>query len=133
MKKYTLEEKKEYFQKLRNQWQEIKNKTTENELEAVKLECQRYGLQCSAYGYIFCKKSMESQNLDGVPYIDAKTFQGWKQTGFIVKKGETAKIQGISFIPCSKTETKDDKEKEISFRMPKTYNLFHKSQVEAIA
>ncbi len=64
----------------------------------------------------------QTVKLDGIPYIDCKTFKKWQESGYIVKKGEKSKISGITWI----SNEKDDDEK---FIYPKQYNLFHKSQV----
>jgi len=70
--------------------------------------------------------SMRKLKYDGVPYVDCKTFNGWKGAGFQVKRGEKSKISGITWIG---NDPDDDDDKSV---YPKMYRLFHKSQVEKI-
>jgi hypothetical protein len=133
---YTKEEKQKYFEGLRAKWQANKalaeaDTDAKKAFEAMQAESPS-GI--SYYGYFFCLQSMRSQGLAGLPYVDCKTFNGWKLAGFIVKKGEHAKIDGITWI--SGGEKKEgltaNTEADDGFMYPKNYKLFHKSQVEAI-
>ena len=75
-------------------------------------------------GYMFCKRQMENLWLEWLPWLDTKTFEGWKKMWFIVKKGEHAKIHWLTWVAV--------KDEDDAYRYPKVYNLFHTSQVEPI-
>ena len=126
---HTKEEKVADFKSLRERW--AKNKAlaeTDNDakkhFEAMQAESPS-GI--SYTGYYFTLVQMREQNLEGLPYVDCKTFQGWKQAGFQVKKGEHSKIEGITWVAI---EDKNGEDEEYVY--PKVYKLFHKSQVEVI-
>ena len=72
---------------------------------------------------------MENNGFDGFPYIDCKTYKNWQENGFIVKKGEKSKIDGITWIA---PKGKDGEEEDGKGLYPKRYRLFHRSQVEAL-
>jgi len=81
---------------------------------------------------------MRAHNFDGIPYLDMKTYQGWKSSGFQVKRGEKSVVSGITWVGVG-TRSEDPKEAERAeaggdkgFVFPKEYHLFHRSQVEAI-
>jgi len=122
-----MTEKKEYFKQLRDQWNEAKEHANVNEIQAI---IENFGLNISVTGYYFVKQQMEHAGLDGTPYLDAKTFKGWKANGYTVKKGEKSKLRGITWISVDSKQDPANKEK--SFKMPKAYNLFHKSQVKEL-
>jgi hypothetical protein len=84
----------------------------------------------SYYSFYFTLQDMRKVGYQGLPYIDCKTFNGWKETGFKVKKGEHSKIDGIVWLEVkSNKETEDDEKLDV---YPKLYHLFHRSQVEPI-
>lgn len=124
---HTQEEVKQYFHNLRKEWQQAKEMSKKEEFKAAYIEATANGLQVSITGWIFCKIQMEAQGLEGTPYIDTKTFNGWKSSGFKVKKGEKSKIHGLTWLQSQKQK---DNEEEEKFMFPKAYALFHKSQVE---
>ena len=72
---------------------------------------------------------MKYHGFDGIPYLDCKTFMGWKERGFIVRKGEKSLIAGITWVSVEGKEGEPD---DNGFKFPKEYHLFHRSQVEAI-
>ena len=128
-KTYSKEERAEYFASLRARWTANKEKATADTdtakvWEAINAEGGHKG---SYFGFYWCYMSMKAQGLDGLPFVDCKTFNGWREAGFIVKKGEHAKIDGITWIMSD--AKKDDEDTSM---YPKMYKLFHKSQVEAI-
>ena len=123
--KYTKESKKQYFQTLRKDWQKAKTLSKTSRFEALFAEASRNGLRVSSTGFTFCKVQMDKLGLEGTPYIDTKTFKAWKESGFIVKKGERSKIKGVTFI-------KKDEEDDDAYMFPKMYSLFHRTQVEPI-
>jgi len=130
--KYTKEQKQEYFKQLREKWAECK-KLSENDADArVKYEAvlKQAGGKFSYTGFYFTMLDMKRAGLDGLPYIDAKTFDGWKQAGFKVIKGEHSKISGITWLDVQSKGKKEAGEE--GFLIPKEYHLFHRSQVEAI-
>ena len=76
---------------------------------------------------------MQAQQLEGIPYLDARTFQGWKECGFMVRKGEHSTLSGITWIKATTgSESAEPGEEEKGFVFPKEYHLFHRSQVEPI-
>ena len=137
-KTYSAEEKKAYFAALRERWQDIKNRVTAGELDQIKAVIAEHGLTVSPWSYAFTEASMRAQGFDGIPYLDCKTFNGWKQRGFKVRKGEKSTIKGIVWLGVgSKAEDPDQAERAKAagkggFLMPKQYALFHRSQVEPI-
>lgn len=125
MTKYTPEQKRAHYQKLRLKWAAAKKAIAEDGGATLR-EIHKLGLSVSPLSFWICLQEMRAAGLEGTPYIDARTFQGWKAQGFKVKKGSRAFGYGISWIDCSK---EGDEETKI---YPKTYALFHTSQVEAI-
>ena len=123
----TKLEHKEKMAKLRENWNKAKSMVENGKGKEIEAIIQTHGLKISKTGFMFCKLQMDSLGLDGLPYLDCKTFAGWKENGFVVSKGEKSQIDGITWIPV---KDKSDKEKE--HLLPKGYHLFHRSQVEAI-
>ena len=126
-KQYTKEEKKQYFAGLRDQWKKSKTMSeTDEKARALFREAGYNGV--SYHAFYFTLVQMQAQGLTGLPYIDCKTFKGWKEAGFKVEKGQHSTISGLVWLNCeSKTgEEKDD------FVIPKMYHLFHKSQVAEV-
>ena len=128
----TKEDKKQYFQGLRDGWKKAKDLVNDPEYKAKfqVLMSQAPDFKVSATGFAFCLNSMKRNSFEGLPYLDCKTFAGWKQSGFMVKKGEKSKIDGLTWIASTKENEKG--EKETSGMYPKGYRLFHKTQVEAL-
>ena len=123
---YTKEEKNQYFQELRSKWLKAKELCKTEEAKAVYQSAQLSGVNVSMTGFYFTLMQMEQLGLDGTPYIDTKTFNGWKSSGYKVKRGEHSKIDGITWIG-----TKDEDGLENRSNVyPKEYHLFHKTQVE---
>ena len=129
-KQYTKAEKAEYFKKLRNQWKSAKLKADSDgfDVSVIWQESFRTGIEVSYYGFVFIYLQMKEQGLSGSPVIDAKTFHGWKQSGFKVKKGEKSTLSGITWVGVADSENPDTFE----YMIPKAYHLFHSSQVEPI-
>jgi hypothetical protein len=126
--KYTKEERTEYFKQLRNRWK-ISKEMAEND-ELAKALFREIKGNFSYYSFYFTLQDMRKVGYQGLPYIDCKTFNGWKETGFKVKKGEHSKIDGIVWLEVkSNKETEDDEKLDV---YPKLYHLFHRSQVEPI-
>ena len=126
--KRTREEIKAYYAKMREMWQVAKDLSETKVYEAAWMEAQTtLSKSFSLPAFIFVEKQLKAQEMEGVPYIDTKTFNGWKENGFKVKKGEHSTIDGITFM-----EVENKKEGEQNFIVPKVYNLFHRSQVEPI-
>jgi len=128
--KHTQEEKKDYFKNLRAQWKANKeasegDQKAKETYEAIRQEA---GGSISYMSFYMVYSSMRALGLEGVPYVDTKTYNKWQEAGFVVKKGEKCKIKGISWIEC-KTKGQDS---EDGYMLPKEYSLFHASQVEAI-
>ena len=129
-KTFTKEERAAYFTKLRAGWASAKAQAgTDTEAQAMYQEAQASGVVVSMTGFYFTLIQMRAQRLAGSPYIDAKTFKGWLARGFMVRKGEHSKIEGITWI-MAKGKEGDDEDKGGMY--PKGYHLFHSSQVEAV-
>ena len=130
MTKYTKEQKAAYFKSLREQWQAAK-KLAENGGQAeYQAMVATHGFNISATGYMLVSMQMKAQGLNGIPYLDAKTFMGWKQNGFKVRKGEKSTLSGITWVGV--TPDNEDNDEKTSYAFPKQYHLFHRSQVEPI-
>ncbi len=134
--KYTPEQKKEYFASLRTRWAANKA-TADNDADAraqydAMMKESPSG-KISFYSFYFTLQDMRRQGLDGLPYIDAKTYKGWKEAGFAVKKGQHSPLAGITWMLVSSND-KDGMEDEEGngYLIPKQYALFYRSQVEAI-
>ena len=136
MKTYTKEEKREYFKNLRDRWNSVKKSHTEKEISDAQAVIAAHGLNVSGYSFLFTTIQMEKLGLEGIPYLDAKTFQGWKEAGFQVRKGEKSLLSGITWVGVgNKSEDPDEAEKagDEGYLFPKEYHLFHRSQVEPLA
>ena len=131
MPKYTKEEKTAYFKQMREQWKAAKAIADQkgHEIDGI---IMNHGLEISRTGFQMVMMQLESQGLEGLPYLDAKTFKGWKENGFQVKKGEHSTLSGITWIGAEKQEAKPGKDAKDGYTFPKCYHLFHRSQVEAI-
>jgi len=96
----------------------------------------QHGLNFSLRSYAYVAMQLRALGLEGVPYVDTKTFMSWKESGFIVKKGEKSQIDGITWIAINGKEAEAPEdggdEKARGYVMPKAYALFHRSQVEPL-
>ena len=127
---YTKEQKAKYFKELRARWKVSKEMADKD--ETAKALYREAGGQFSYYSFYFTLMDMRRLGYDGLPYVDCKTFNGWREAGFRVMKGEKSKISGIVWIhPKGKNEKGEEVDVDESV-YPKIYHLFHKSQVEAI-
>ncbi len=134
-KEFTKEEKKEYYKRLRDRWNTAKSYASEDEIKAI---ISNYGLNISIRGYCFVAMQMKELGLEGLPYLDMKTFQGWKENGFMVQKGQRSQVTGLTWINADKKDNgngdnTENEEKTHSFVMPKAYHLFHRTQVQEIS
>ena len=127
MKTYTKEEKREYHKGLRAQWADVKSQLTGGKIKEIQAVMSQNGMNFSVVSYMLTLISMEQNGYDGIPYLDCKTFNGWKGTGFSVKRGEHSNIDGMTWI---KAEPKEGQGEDDGFLFPKVYRLFHRSQVE---
>jgi len=124
--------KKEYFKLLREKWEYAKALAdADQKAKALYVEV---GDKVSYHSFYFTLRQMKDLGYEGLPYIDCKTYNGWKQVGFMVKRGEKSKIKGITWVEVvqPKKDPKDPNEEEKKFTYPKLYHLFHKSQTEEI-
>ena len=126
--KYTAEEKKRYYKNLREEWKKAKEIADVDEISAI---INNHGLKISVSGYAFVSSQMKALGLDGIPYLDVKTYGGWKENGFRVRKGEKSQLHGLTWVDINKKQD-DDPEDNKGYKMAKAYNLFHRSQVEPI-
>jgi hypothetical protein len=130
MKKYTKKQRQEYYAKLRADWKKSKAMAENDEVaKGLFREVQKQGGKFSYWSFYFTLSEMKAQGLDGLPYVDCKTFDGWKNAGFIVKKGEKTVARGITWIKPTK-KNKNGEEVKSDYVYPKLYNLYHRSQVE---
>ena len=126
----TKEEKKEYYKQLRQEWEKAKETANTDEITAI---INNHGLKISITGYTFVASQMASLGLGGIPYLDAKTYKGWKENGFQVKRGEKSKMHGLTWVDINKKQDNNSEENDSrGYKMAKAYNLFHRSQVETI-
>jgi len=135
MQTYTQEQKRAYFTSLRERWHTAK-KTADSDGEAKTLH-KLHGGNYSYWSFYFVLNQMRSLHLDGIPYVDMRTFQGWREVGFKVMKGEHAKVDGIVWKKFGQdyhaAPAVDGEQERASVRLyPKMYKLFHKSQVEPL-
>jgi hypothetical protein len=124
-------DKKQYNAFLREQWSRAKKEATDNPNQwgPIYKEALRSGMTaCSMTGFVMAAMAMKAQNLDGFPYIDAKTFQGWRKSGYKVNKGEKSFGGSIVWLH-PKSKTSDGTEEEQEYCYPKAYHLFHRTQV----
>lgn len=131
MKAYTPDQKKTYFAGLREQWKANKEAAEKDgdaraQYDAMKRESP--SMSVSYWSFYFTLSAMRRQGMDGLPYIDAKTFNGWRGAGFQVRKGEKSTLDGITWIEVRGKDEPDDE----GFMLPKKYALFHRRQVDAI-
>ena len=131
--KYTKEQKQEYFKGLRERWQKCKEASEQDEDARAKWQAvnEQAGGKLSYTGFYFTLMDMKVQGLSGLPYVDAKTFDGWTASGFKVSKGQHSTISGITWLEVDRDDVKGEA-KDNNFMIPKMYHLFHRSQVEEI-
>ena len=129
----TTQDKKAYMAELRLRWQAAKRTADDPQVKGLYelLREQSPELRISAYSFAYVLSVMRRAGLEGLPYLDCKTFNSWKDCGFKVKKGEKAQIHGIVW-KSFETKEKDGNGDNIEFMFPKAYALFHKSQVEPL-
>lgn len=122
----TKEQKQKYLAKLRAQWKKSKELAESDKIgEALFRESGLKGV--SYYSFMFVHYQMKAQGFDGIPYIDMKTFKGWRESGFRVQKGESSTADGITWIGVGGNK-EDNIEPEFFF--PKVYRLFHRTQTD---
>lgn len=128
MTTYTTEQKKEYFKQLRERWSANKTNADNDTDAKVRYEAimRETNGKFSYYSYYFTLCDMRKNGFEGNPYVDCKTFNGWRAVGYKVKKGAKSKITGITWLSTGKDDDGDE------FIYPKMYHLFHSSQVEPI-
>lgn len=128
---FSADEKKAYFSKLRAEWQKAKETANINAIQAI---IQNHGLNISPISFAIVQSQMKSLGLDGIPYLDCKTFEKWLENGFVVIKGQKSQIHGITWLLANGSKINDENEtdKNDSFRFPKVYHLFHRSQVQPL-
>lgn len=134
-KQYSKEERQEYYRALRARWQKAKEIANEDEIKAIMMA---HGLNFSVRSYAYVAMQLRALNLEGIPYVDTKTFMGWKESGFMVRKGEKSLMDGLTWVTVEGKETEPtdnagESEKSRGYAMPKAYALFHRSQVEPLS
>jgi len=138
-KQFSKQQKAEYYKSLRERWQKAKD-LTESKKDWILGVISQSGVKgISLINFMLVYSAMQYHGYDGYPYVDCKTFNKWKDSGFKVKKGEKSRISAIVWIDnYTKKEIDDTTGQEIEklivldHVLPKAYHLFHKSQVEPI-
>lgn len=130
---FTQEQKAEYFRNLRQQWQAAKARAAaDDSIGAIYTQLCTMGVgDISMYNVSLILMQAESQGLDGLPYVDFKTYEHWRKSGFQVKRGEKSPVFSITWVGGPKGEEAEAGEQDRP-RFPKLTHLFHTSQVEAI-
>jgi hypothetical protein len=131
--KYTKEQKQAYMKQLRQRWQDAKKLLSEQKISEIEAIVRTHGLKISATGFMFVSLQMQQYGFDGLPYLDAKTYQGWRDNGFQVRKGEKSVLSGITWISPTSKDDNGDEDTDDSYVFPKEYHLFHRSQVDNAA
>lgn len=128
---FTQEEKSAYFQNLRSQWQQAKVLSQTDELAAVYAQLRAMGIagDISLYNISLIFMQAQALGLDGLPYVDFKTYEHWKKAGFQVRKGEKSPVFSLTWIGAKGEEGEDASDKR---KYPKLTHLFHSSQVEPL-
>ena len=129
MKTHTPEETKAYYKNLRAQWNSAKETANTDHITAI---IRNHGLNISVTGFAFVQAQMEEQGLEGLPYLDMKTFHGWKENGFKVQKGEHSTATGLTWVSVGKPKEERAETDPDPYKMPRSYRLFHRSQVQGI-
>lgn len=133
-KEFTKEQKAEYYAQLRAEWRRAKELAEQDVYAGVLAELQRMGLaDISKQNVSLIMMQAEELGLGGLPYVDFKTYNHWRDAGFQVIKGERACVYTVTWVPTKASKAKiaagEMKEDEINLRPSKT-SLFHRSQVE---
>ena len=127
------QKQKDKNEALRGQWKQTKENLTENKISEIEAIMKIHGMNFSPIGFQIVYQEMQQQGFDGIPYVDAKTYKGWRENGFQVRKGEKSTLGSITWVGVGKKEaTPDNPDGKGGFMFPKSYNLFHRSQVDAI-
>jgi hypothetical protein len=128
------QKQKDHAKELRAKWNTAKQLMTEKKISEIDAVMMTHGLNFSRTGFMIVSQEMQQQGFDGIPYVDAKTYKGWRENGFQVRKGEKSTLGSITWVGVGKkAPTPAKPEGESGFLFPKSYNLFHRSQVDAIA
>lgn len=92
------------------------------------------GIRVSTYSFCEVQEVMKKRNLAGVPFLDTKTFNGWRAVGRRVKRGEKAIYQSVSWNKIENIKEHADGTIEVKdeFSGGKVYSIFHISQTEEI-
>ena len=109
-KRFSKEEKAAYYKAMRDQWQAAKDYSETHADEIVEIIAEQ-GLNISPKSFALIYQQMQALGLEGWPYLDAKTYQGWKENGYQVKKEEKSALKGIRWIeagPKKNQEPEDD-------------------------
>lgn len=128
------EKQKEHTKALRARWTRAKQLLTAEKISEIEAMIITHGMKISQTGFMIVSMDMKQQGFDGLPYLDAKTYKGWKDNGFQVRRGEKSTLGSITWVGVGQKEATPEKpEGKSGFMFPKEYKLFHRSQVDAIA
>lgn len=133
-RKYTPEEIKKYYADIRERWNIAKQLSTSDQCRAILDQMALHGIsEVSPTSIMAVQMQLEELGLDGLPFVDVKTFQGWKEIGYVVRKGQKSILTGVSWKPTEKKNEAGEMEETGRGRLlAKGYALFHRSQVEKI-
>ena len=127
---FTPEQKKAYFDGLRQKWNEAKSLAETSEIAAIYRQLNEMGIaDISRYNVSLIMMQAAALGLTGLPYIDFKTYKGWQEAGFQVKRGEASQVMSLTWVG---PRTEDGEPVEGAHVYPKATSLFHTSQVEPI-
>lgn len=130
-KEFTPEQKQAYFNEMRGKWTQAKELAATDEMQAIYTQLREMGIgDISIYNVSLILMQAYSLGLEGLPYVDFKTYEHWQKAGFQVRRGEKSPVFSITWIGGKNTD--DEGEKQDGRRYPKLTHLFHTSQVEAI-
>ena len=87
--------------------------------------------------FVFVMQQMMALGLEGTPYVDTRTFDGWLEVGRCVRRGEKSRLFSFTFIgkepkaeaPADQSGGAMDENRRL---YPKTTYLFHISQTDPI-
>ncbi len=128
---FTQEEKREYYSSLRSKWAEAKAMAATDEIGAIYTQLAEMGIgDISLYNVSLILMQAQELGLAGLPYLDFKTYDGWKGSGFQVKRGEKSPVFSLTWIG---QKGEDGEEVADGLRWPKATHLFHTSQVEEVS
>lgn len=129
--------KEDVLAKYRDMKPDLESRQAELEELILKVSAaeQFAGKDISWTQFGFVLGQMMELGLEGYPYIHARTYEGWRAAGRQVRKGEKSVLTSIAWVGANRNQDGEATEDRPGSRRlwPKTTNLFHVSQTDAIA